>query len=618
MHVERVQVDGGFLDNLDICFKPGLNVLIGARGTGKTSLIELIRFGLGAVSLTQGAAKRGNEQAKSVLQGGQVIITLRDGEARWIVTRDERDERPRSERPIPSIMILAQSEIEAVGAQASGRLELIDRLRPHRAEADRLYNHNIAILRSITSEIGGILAELSSVGEKILEVKGVREEKSNVLAQQQELLESAKATDDQRQEVERLRVHAGTLSVREGIYNRTGEKLSGFINELTKIEKGVREIEEWHPSAGETDLLTNVKEQGIEAATALSKALAKIENAGLEIETLKKKNIEDRANAEERARTLRRDLNKLDVGVGELTRRLTVLTERETQLDLLEEQGEHLLDIIAELQEGRRKVFESVEIDRLERFESRKEVANALQASLSPKIKIKILQAGITDEYTGILLSLLRGSGLHYSSLAPHITKRMSPLEIVEAVESSNVRLVTEAVEIDANRAARVIAHLQSRDLSDLIAAPIHDAVDLFLLDGVNYKKSDNLSIGQRCTVVLPFLLSSHGGLLAIDQPEDHLDNAFITGTLIENLRTRHRDSQFIFASHNANIPVLGEADLVVRLDSDGHRGFVQHAGPLDDHETAKAITSLLEGGAEAFRRRAKFYDSLLDDEYGY
>ena len=141
--------------------------------------------------------------------------------------------------------------------------------------------------------------------------------------------------------------------------------------------------------------------------------------------------------------------------------------------------------------------------------------------------------------------------------------------------------------------------------------------MELSLLDGVEYKKSDNLSIGQRCTVVLPLLLSGHGELLIIDQPEDHLDNAFITETLVERLRERHEGDQFILASHNANIPVLGEADLVVRLGSDGRRGFVEHAGQLDAPETVRAITSLMEGGVEAFKRRAVFYHSVLGGEHG-
>ena len=83
--IEQVQIEDGFLDGLDVQFAAGLNVLIGARGTGKTSLIELIRFALGAPAFTEDAARRGKQQALSVLQGGQVTVVLRDGQDRFVV-----------------------------------------------------------------------------------------------------------------------------------------------------------------------------------------------------------------------------------------------------------------------------------------------------------------------------------------------------------------------------------------------------------------------------------------------------------------------------------------------------------------------------------------------------
>ncbi|MCY3991388.1 MAG: AAA family ATPase [Caldilineaceae bacterium] len=617
MHIERIQVDGGFLNDLDLHFRLGLNVLIGARGTGKTSLIELIRFGLGAKAFTQNAEVQGFHQATNVLQGGQVTITLRDGEDRWVVTRNERDESPRSIGQIPFVTVLAQGEIEAVGAQSNGRLQLIDRFRPNRAEAEMRHKSHITSLRSLTSEIGSLLKEYSSIVDQIYEMKGVREEKNDALARQQDLLRSIEATADQRQKVEDLRVHAATLSVRDGIYDRTTEKLRDYSESLKKIEEGVREIEEWPSSAGDTDLLDRVRIEVEEAALALSKALGIIRNAKTEVDALKKKNSGDRINAEETARSLRGELDKLDDGAGELTRTVNALAEREAQLGVLEELAEDRSRRIAELQELRRHAFQNLEKDRRNLFESRKEILNDLRKSLSPEIKTEITQSGMQDEYTDTLIAALRGSGLRYNSLAPHMTSNMTPLEIVEAVESNDSQAITDATDINTNRAANVIAHLKTRNLSDLITAPVNDAVELFLLDGANYKKSDSLSIGQRCTAVLPFLLSGHGELLIIDQPEDHLDNAFIADTLIDNLRARHRHSQFIFASHNANIPVLGEADLVVRLGSDGSRGFVQHKGQLDEQETAIAITSLMEGGAEAFRRRAEFYGRVLDDGHG-
>ena len=59
LYIERVQVDEGFLDGLDLQLGRGLTVVIGARGAGKTSLVELVRFCLGAGSFTDEARERG-------------------------------------------------------------------------------------------------------------------------------------------------------------------------------------------------------------------------------------------------------------------------------------------------------------------------------------------------------------------------------------------------------------------------------------------------------------------------------------------------------------------------------------------------------------------------------
>jgi energy-coupling factor transporter ATP-binding protein EcfA2 len=130
----------------------------------------------------------------------------------------------------------------------------------------------------------------------------------------------------------------------------------------------------------------------------------------------------------------------------------------------------------------------------------------------------------------------------------------------------------------------------------------------MFLLDGGEYKSTENLSTGQRCTVILPILLCHREAVLVVDQPEDHLDNAFIVDTLIEAIKRSKSDGQLIFSTHNANIPVLGEADQVIVMASDGKRGFVRHSAPLDTKDSVEAISTVMEGGKEAFKRRASFY----------
>ena len=126
MRIERVQIEEGFLDGLDVSFAPGLNVIIGERGTGKTSLIELIRFCLGVQGYTSDSAKRSLDHALSILGSGQVTVTLSDGEHEILVTRTASDDSPRASGPYVLPILFSQTEIETVGLRAQGRIRLLD------------------------------------------------------------------------------------------------------------------------------------------------------------------------------------------------------------------------------------------------------------------------------------------------------------------------------------------------------------------------------------------------------------------------------------------------------------------------------------------------------------
>ena len=136
----------------------------------------------------------------------------------------------------------------------------------------------------------------------------------------------------------------------------------------------------------------------------------------------------------------------------------------------------------------------------------------------------------------------------------------------------------------------------------------LEDEIKLELLDGSEYKDFTSLSTGQRCTVILPIILEHKESILVVDQPEDHIDNAFIVETLISSITRRAKDGQIIVSSHNANVPVLGDAETVIHLNSDGTRGYVIAEGGLDDINIVGSISNVMEGGRDAFNRRAEFY----------
>ena len=87
-----------------------------------------------------------------------------------------------------------------------------------------------------------------------------------------------------------------------------------------------------------------------------------------------------------------------------------------------------------------------------------------------------------------------------------------------------------------------------------------------------NYHSLNELSTGQQCTAILNIILLENPDPLIMDQPEDNLDNSFIAERIIKDIRDCKDDRQFIFATHNANIPVFGDAELILVVEADAKR----------------------------------------------
>lgn len=141
----------------------------------------------------------------------------------------------------------------------------------------------------------------------------------------------------------------------------------------------------------------------------------------------------------------------------------------------------------------------------------------------------------------------------------------------------------------------------------------VQDTVDmkLFRADGSTAGNiaEGSLSDGQRNTAALALLLAQEGGPLVIDQPEDELDSNFVFRELIPMLRRVKPKRQLIMATHNANLPVNGDAELVYAFEARDGRGEALACGGLDQATVTKAVLDIMEGTEEAFRRRREKYN---------
>lgn len=616
MYIERVQVEAeGFLSGLDLEFSPSLNVIIGARGTGKTSLIELIRFCLQAGAFTEDAGNRGEQQAMAILAGGAVTVTMNDRGSRFTITRSA-DGRVTTTSTVPySCTVLAQNEVEAVGAQASGRLHLIDRFRMDRESAQRSVLSLQSRVLSLTVELRSILQDGLGLSDQVESLSYVPEQLADALALQRELLAAAKATEEDRSQLAGLQNAGQLAALREAIITQSLTQVAAFSSRLISLSDSTAGLlQRWPADAGE-DVLRDSRETADLLRNLLDSANSQVSVLQQKVRNAQEANETTKADIDAKSRLLRQSLESLQEGIGAATRSVAHLEELKGQIAALESGLNDRRRRFQEVASIRDSAYESMDRLRDKIFADRSSVAQDLNTQLGPSIRVRLTRSEDKSGYRSSLVAALRGSGLHYNAITPLIANNISPYELATWVEQGTSDELASALSLSPDRALSIVSALRSTGVAEIISSSIEDGVSLELLDGREYKPTDHLSIGQRCTVVLPVLLGRHGDPLIVDQPEDHLDNSFIASTLVAALNRREPHDQLIFSSHNANIPVLGNAERIVVMHADGDRGYVSHAGSLDSPPIVDAVTRIMEGGTEAFNTRAAFYGHQVRDE---
>ena len=611
MLIRRMQVEGGFLDGLDLRFQDGLNVLIGGRGAGKSSIIELIRFCLDVRgSSSDEDAKLALDQALSVLQDGQVTLTVEDDGSAMMITRSANTspEGLGSRRSLP--LILSQNDVEAIGLSVRGRRDIVDLFRENRGSNGHEQRLMVQT-RSLTVEIRDMLGEADALSERLAGTEAIKLELMRAEARSAEISKSSAQLDGKQKELDFLSKLGSALSIRLEALRQAKETTARNREALLSANVLGFALDEW-PATGEPDLLLGVRKKLAHADQHSAEAAKLLEQAIVDIDAAIQTVERDRSPIEEQARVIRREVESLKEGAGAAARQLAGLREQASQLEALAALRAQRLERVGRVQAQRGSVLDQLDTLREQTFIARRKVAVDLSGKLTPLIRVKVRQAAQLTEYVGVINNTLRGSGLRYNELSKALAESMTPRELLEAAENSGNRIISTSAKISPERANRVASQIRAAGGEALAGIALEDTADFELLDGAAFKLMNQLSVGQRCTVVLSILLQHPDRVLIVDQPEDHLDNAFIVGTLIGAIRHRSTQSQLIFSTHNANIPVLGEAANVIRLNSNGKRGFVVQAEPLNNPKSIEAITTLMEGGEEAFRKRATFYGQTL------
>jgi len=125
------------------------------------------------------------------------------------------------------------------------------------------------------------------------------------------------------------------------------------------------------------------------------------------------------------------------------------------------------------------------------------------------------------------------------------------------------------------------------------------------------WKALSNASAGQKTAAILTLILSEGNKPLILDQPEDDLDNFLIYDLVVDQLRKSKESRQIITVTHNANIPVNGDSEVIIVMDSETKHLSPKLIGTIEDDEIKKAVCSIMEGGTDAFNMRSKRYQNV-------
>ncbi len=627
----RISWEGGFLNGITVDFNSNLNVLIGGRGAGKSAVLESIRYALGLVPISKDAEKLHESFVKEVFGGSgsrvslEISIhapTLRKYRIQRTIPNPpivyDEDESIIDMQPvelISGISIYGQHELLEISKNQETQIHLLDRFsKPNilRAESKAILFHSLEENRFAIVKCQD---NLDRIDEELVRLPGIEEK-----------LKSYKKTGIQ----ERLSVRTQFDQEKEKI--ETVTELFKMFNDWLSDIQGQLPID--------TTFISERRIEGFPNVDILREYSQALANFGRQLERLvdewdQLKQISDRELAslksrwDERKEKIDEDYNRIlrelkdhqIYGAGspqidgaefiKLNEQVKRLSKRKTDRVALEK-------LMEAYKKQRKSLLYELETYRSNKYEVLDMARKEINRQLRGVVEVNIIRDGNREPLCKLIKSI--GERLNQAINAIASEKSFSLAEFVEHCKQGAEKLrQTYGFTL---RQAEIIAKMSSDTLMRMEEVQLLPTLEFKLnISGsknkLEWRQFENLSTGQRATVVLLLLLLESEFPLIIDQPEDDLDNRFISETIIPLIRSQKSHRQFIFATHNANIPVLGDAEQILGLtdaDSSGkdlhnHAHISsEHVGAIDSSSVRELVEEILEGGKEAFERRRLKY----------
>lgn len=612
--IRGIALTGGFLHDEKIHFSDNLNCLIGGRGTGKSTAIRALAYAFG---LNDDFRDYDNcpdsiavfaEDANGTLfryvrtRGGDIDAKAKEGSQ---ITDVPIDSFP--------IEYFGQGELAKVAEDPLKRPELLQAFLDRHTNLRDLIETEEAIVGSLRENSGRLNPLETSFGQLSAKKKTLEEiEKKLKLAEDGNLREVV-ATQSKL---------AAEKTVREAIEAISQEYTAGWT--LSNIQ---RDFERILTTAGTLtgDAASNGAITNI--GTALATANAAVKQKEVELNALLKATARDLSKyagdlktshqrlsmeiaktiADLKARGLATDIP----GLEQLLRQKTAAAKEIAAVEQRTEERRQCREQRAKLRKELADVREQMTARRKSQL---KGINSNLAATITDyKIYVKYDDAGIIAGFAEFMQSKMHGTYLQ-DNIIETLCSRITPSRLADLILARDGTLIAQESGISEEWAAKIVDKLCYWNILFDLQALSKQPKPIISVRTKSVPPKDipvlQLSDGQRHTILLTIAMLAESNVpLVIDQPEDELDNAFIYTSIVGTLRAIKEKRQVILVTHNANIAVLGDSELLLPMCRENDRGKVSDRGSIDRDATKKFVLNILEGGSDAFMRRKEMYN---------
>lgn len=594
--IESISFQGGKFDGQTIMFSRELNTLIGIRGSGKSSILEAVRYVLGLTaqmdkdykeSLVKNVFGSGGKATLNVIDkhGKHYSVSRILGERINVLDETGNDLNINPISLFDGVQYFGQKDLSSSADHENGLLE-------------KLISGRIGQ----PSNLDNCVNELIKTVERLLDVSKIPQQMTEVTTQQTEL-EHKLSIFEEKGVADKLKKQSG--------YATDTAKLDAVKNRIDTILRDIRtafsknsvvsSALDGYSSDFNKDIFGDVSI----VLSSIDTQLAQIGSCIVEIEKQRSGMDDLISRLKERIDSLadefaeiKREIKDDTLDVDSFVKMTAELQKTKEKLKQLSEEASSKSKIEASFTKATRERNEAL-LATYNAYKAETERINQNQTEL----KIEITFKGDREGFKAQLKNDFKGTGISdikYQAICDSFTDYAAIIEDWIVCDGSKLKgIVTPGEYVKLEDKLR-------GQYEELLNRQVENKVDIYY----HGKLLRQHSIGQRASALILFILTQDDNdIIFIDQPEDDLDNKVIYDEVITAIAQKKPYMQFIFATHNANIPVLGDSERVLVVEFQESRIDVAQ-GNIDLDSTHKQIVDIMEGGKEAFDKRQLIYTS--------